>query len=248
MTTFTKPLYVDNHLIVCSKPAGLPVVPDESGDESLLDQAKAWIAEEYKKPGAVFLGVVHRLDRPVSGVVLFARTSKAAARLTKAFQGREVKKTYLGVGMGPVTAKGDEGELEQWVVKSTRQNRVRTYAEEPDVREIDPGEKPKLAKTDWRVLEEGDYQGAPVTRFLLQPVTGRSHQLRVACQTLGSPLLGDLKYAPRGAKPLDDKSIALHAYSLCIPHPTLKQDMTFVAALPDKPWWHAFPMQGLETV
>lgn len=247
MTAFAKPLYVDNHLIVCIKPAGMPVVPDESGDESLLDQAKAWIAKEYKKPGAVFLGVVHRLDRPVSGVVLFARTSKAAARLTKAFQTREVKKTYLGVGMGPVTSKVNEGELEHWVVKSTRQNKVRTFPAKPDPREIEPGEKPKLAKTEWRVIEEGDYLGAPVTRFLLLPVTGRSHQLRVACQTLGSPLLGDLKYAPRGAKPLDDKSIALHAYSLSIPHPTLKQDMTFVAALPDKPWWHAFPMQGLET-
>ena len=104
-------LYADNHLLAVAKPAGLPAVPDESGDESLLDRARAWVEREYAKPGRAWLGVVHRIDRPVSGVVLFARTSKAAARLSEAFRGRAVQKRYLAVtgrpprGGRPVTAR-----------------------------------------------------------------------------------------------------------------------------------------------
>jgi 23S rRNA pseudouridine1911/1915/1917 synthase len=237
MTPAPEILYVDNHLIALNKPAGLPVVPDESGDESLLDQAKAWIKTEYKKPGAVFLGVVHRLDRPVSGVVLFARTSKAAARLTKAFQDRTAKKTYLAVGVGVVRAPSNEGEVHQWIVKSTTKNRVRTYPGPPAVSELAPGEKPKEARTQWQIVDQISYSSAAATCFELTPLTGRSHQLRVACATLGTPLLGDIKYAAQGAAPLPDRSIALHASRLEVPHPTLKKPMVFEAKLPVAPWW-----------
>ena len=241
MSNILKPLFVDNHLIVFNKPAGLPVVPDESGDESLLCIAKVWIKKEFNKPGAVFLGVVHRLDRPVSGVVLFARTSKAAARLTKAFQGRMAKKTYLGVGAGLIRHPDNQGEVHQWIVKSTTHNRVRTYSHSPDPKEIGPGEKPKEALTQWRILQQTSFDGAPATRFELHPLTGRSHQLRACCMTLGTPLLGDVKYAAQGARPLPDRSIALHAKRLVIPHPTLKEDVVFDAPLPDSVWWTRWP-------
>jgi len=114
-------LWCDNHVLAIQKPAGLPSVPDESGDESALDLARAWVKQEYNKPGDVFLGVVHRLDRPVSGVLCFGRTSKGAARLTEALRERRVQKTYLGVVQGELTG---EGFLEQSLLKDSSRNRV----------------------------------------------------------------------------------------------------------------------------
>ena len=227
-------LHADNHLLVVQKPAGLPCVPDESGDESLLEQAKGWVKREYQKPGAVFLGVVHRLDRPVSGVVLFARTSKAAARLTKAFQEQRVSKTYLALGLRP--PRSTEGELEQWLLKDRERNRVRVVT----------GERPagaKLARTRFCAeVYRSLLGGAPAerVRFELRPRSGRSHQLRVACASLGSPLLGDLRYG--ASKPLADRSIALHAWRLGLEHPTTREAMTFEADLPERDWWReAYP-------
>lgn len=197
-------LRVDNHLLFTAKPAGQPCVPDESGDASLLDWAKAWVAREYEKPGAVFLGVVHRLDRPVSGVVLFARTSKAAGRLSAQFRERTTTKRYLGVGEGRVA--GREGELRQWLLKDEAARRVRAVARDA------PGAREAL--TRWRVLAERDGR----TLLELEPLTGRSHQLRLAAAALGAPLAGDLKYGARA--PLPDASVALHAHTLEIAHPT----------------------------
>ncbi len=241
MSEELQPLFVDNHLIVFNKPAGMPVVPDASRDVSLFDLAKTWIKAEFNKPGAVFLGVVHRLDRPVSGVVLFARTSKAAMRLTKAFQARTAKKLYVAVGAGLVNELEDHGEVHQWIMKSTTHNRVRTFLIPPSAHNLRPGEKPKEALTEWRIVQLTTFDGAPATRFELQPLTGRSHQLRVACATLGTPLVGDVKYAPHGARPLPDKSIALHAKRLTIMHPTLKEELTFEAPLPETAWWLDWP-------
>lgn len=201
-------LLADNHLLAVAKPAGLPTVPDASGDESLLERAKAWVKREKRKPGEVYLGVVHRLDRPVSGVVVFARTSKAAARLSAAFRGREVEKLYLGVSRE--APREPAGVLEQWLLKDHERNVVRAVA----------GERPQalLARTRWRVLASVD--AGPVRRVLLElvPETGRPHQLRVAAASLGCPLLGDLKYGADA--PLPDQSIALHARELVLPHPT----------------------------
>ncbi len=214
-------LYVDNHLLVVNKPACLPIVPDDSGDESLLDQAKAWIKREYSKPGAVFLGVVHRLDRPVSGVVLFGRTSKAASRLSAQFRDRATSKTYWGVVQGK--PEPSRGELEQWLLKDSERNRV-------GVVEAERGAA-KLANTSYRVLRS---RGAR-TLLELTPHTGRSHQLRVACATLGTPLLGDLKYGAE--EPLADRSIALHARRLQVRHPTLSEDLVLEAEPPRLgPW------------
>lgn len=214
-------LHCDNHLLAVNKPAGVPSVPDDSGDPSLLEIAKQWIKLEYDKPGAVFLGVVHRLDRPVSGVVLFARTSKAAERVARQFRERETEKTYWGLVQG--APRETSGEIEHWLWKDREHNRVHiANAERKDA---------KLAQTLYRVLGAG-----PASTWLeLNPHSGRSHQLRVACASLGTPLLGDLKYGAE--RPLEDRSIALHARRLCLEHPTLKEPITFEAAPPKLAVW-----------
>ncbi len=224
-------LHVDNHLLVVRKPAGVPTVPDSSRDPSLLEWAKAWIAREYAKPGAVFLGVVHRLDRPVSGVVCFARTSKAAGRLQRAFAERRVSKVYWGVTARP--PKPALGELTHWLCKDSRRNTVRVVpAESPGARE---------ATTRWRLLE------ARSDRSLveLRPLTGRPHQLRVALAKLGTPLLGDLRYGASAA--LSDRSIALHARSLELDHPVRGERLRFEADPPTGTSWRFALLGSSET-
>ncbi len=216
-------LHADNHLLAVVKPAGLPVVPDDSGDASLLELAKAWVAHEFQKPGAVFLGVVHRLDRPVSGVVLFARTSKAAERLTRQFRERTTGKLYWGVVEGRPEPR--EGELVQYLWKDGERNRVHVVAAERA--------GAKRAETRYRVLEERGGR----SRLELVPLTGRSHQLRVACASLGAPLVGDLKYGAPEALP--DRSIALHARRLEVEHPTLRERLAFEAPPPETAIWRS---------
>jgi 23S rRNA pseudouridine1911/1915/1917 synthase len=218
-------LHVDNHLLAVEKLAGEPVVPDESGDLSLLERAKEWVRAEFQKPGDVFLGVVHRLDRPVSGLVLFARTSKAASRLSEQFRARGVRKLYFGASSHePRGAKGEEfGELEQWLLKDA------------DERTVAPADEhtagAQLARTRWRVAGRAD----GLVHLDLEPLTGRPHQLRVACATLGAPLLGDVKYGAR--EPLSDRSIALHAAELDVEHPTQRVRVELRCAPPPRPWW-----------
>ncbi len=213
-------LYVDNHVLAVCKPAGLPIVPDSSGDASLLEQARDWIGAEFSKPGKVFLGVVHRLDRPVSGVVVFGRTSKGAARLSKAFAERGTTKVYWGVVAKPPSE--ESGSIEQHLWKDTERNRVHVVSPTQD--------GARSASTNWRLLEE---RGRALLELI--PETGRSHQLRVACATLGSPLLGDLRYG--ADRPLEDRSIALHAYSLTVPHPTRDVDLVIRTPPPDLDVW-----------
>lgn len=217
-------LLCDNHLLAVVKPAGLPVVPDASGDESLLDRARTWIAREFDKPGAVFCGVVHRLDRPVSGVVLFARTSKAAERLGRQFRERSVRKLYWGLVEGE-PAEG-AGEVSQHLWKDEARNRVHASTL--------PREGSREARTSWRRLG-GDAAGAWLE---LEPHTGRSHQLRLACaRGLGTPLRGDLKYGAAAALP--DRSIALHAWRLEVLHPTRREPVVLEAPAPRAGVWAA---------
>ncbi len=225
MSTALEVLLADNHLLAVAKPPGQPTVPDASGDESLLERARAWVKREKAKPGAVYLGVVHRLDRPVSGVVVFARTSKAAARLTAAFKSRDVHKLYWGVcALAPAVA---EGVVEHWLVKDAQRNVVRVVASER------PGAL--LARTRYRVLARSNVGRGPRVLIELAPETGRPHQLRVALASLGCPLLGDLKYGARA--PLSDKSIALHARELELPHPTRGERVRIECLPPELALW-----------
>ena len=218
-------VHCDNHLLVVAKPAGVPVAPDDSGDESLLERAKAWVKREFEKPGRVYLGLVHRLDRPVSGVVVFARTSKAAARLSEQFREGRVHKVYRGLVVG--RPRGKSGELEQWLRKDAQRNRVEVVA--PATRDAKP------ARTRWRVLRELGGR----TLLELEPLTGRSHQLRLAAaKGLGCPLLGDVKYG--APQPLADRSVALHARLLEVDHPTLRARVTLCCPPPAEPWWRAW--------
>jgi 23S rRNA pseudouridine1911/1915/1917 synthase len=214
-------LHSDNHLLVVVKPSGVPAVPDETGDESLFDRAKEWVRQEFEKKGDVFLGIVHRLDRPVSGVMVFARTTKGASRLSEQFRTRVAHKSYWGVGAGDAPA--ESGALSQWLVKDARTNTVRV--------ETRPSRAAKQAITRWKVLERRNGR----TLYQLEPETGRPHQLRVACAALGTPLLGDLKYG--APEPLPDKSIALHAFALEIEHPTLRTRLRLTAGAPETAAW-----------
>jgi len=218
-------LHADNHLLVVDKPGGLPVVPDASRDESLLDAARAWIRRVKGKPGEAWVGVVHRLDRPVSGVLVLARTSKAAARLSAQFAAGTVEKLYLGVSRE--RPRGDEGLLVQWLVKDAARNTARPVAEgEPGARR---------AETRWRVLAEAGRGTGRRVLLALVPATGRPHQLRVAAASLGAPLVGDLRYGAREALP--DRSVALHAARLVLAHPTRGETLEFRARPPRLPIW-----------
>ena len=218
-------LHSDNHVLALAKPACVPVVPDDSGDPSLLDEAKAWIAREFNKSGAVFLGVVHRLDRPVSGVTVFARTSKAAARIAEQFRDSKASKVYWALSTGRPAE--ERGTCEQWLLKDSRTNKVRVVAAGT--------EGAKHAITAWRVLG----YDASCTWIEARPASGRPHQIRVALASLGCPILGDLKYG--AAAPLGDKSIALHAHKLELDHPTLHELLVLECAPPATTWWTSAP-------
>ncbi|MBK8180771.1 MAG: RluA family pseudouridine synthase [Planctomycetes bacterium] len=214
-------LHDDNHVLALLKPAGVPSVPDDSRDESALDAAKDYVKHRHRKPGAVFLGVVHRLDRPVGGVLVFARTSKAASRLSEQFRSGRARKTYLGLGEG--LTGGREGLLEQWLLKDEARN-VSSV--------VDAGVPgAKEARTRWRVL--GVSGGK--TLFEFRPETGRSHQLRLAARTLGAPLAGDLKYGARA--PLEDGNLALFALRLELVHPTTQAPLVLEAPREHWPQW-----------
>ena len=205
-------LYEDNHLIAVEKPHGQLTQADESGDVSLLDEVKAFIKTRDQKPGNVFLGLLHRLDRPVGGVVLFAKTSKAASRLSEQFRSRKVQKVYEALVEG--TPKPRDGVVVQWLVKDTEKNIVTAYDHEV------PGSQ--KAELDYRVIEEGKQ-----SRVEIHPKTGRPHQIRVAMSSLGTPIVGDFKY---GAKTSFNGQVALKAVSLTIEHPITKESLTI--ALP----------------
>ncbi len=219
-------VYEDNHLLVLFKPAGLPVVPDSSGDPSLLDWGKAYIKQTRNKPGNVFLGVVHRLDRPVSGIVCFATTSKAAGRLSDQMRRHLIKKTYLGISRFKPGEKS--GIVENYLVKQRRRNTVSI------VPGSDGAGRALFAMTRWEYL--GESGGFHLLR--LMPETGRPHQLRVHCASIGCVLAGDIKYGD--AKPLEDRSVGLHARELEFEHPVRKEKMKFRAKPPDIFPWRLF--------
>jgi 23S rRNA pseudouridine1911/1915/1917 synthase len=220
-------LYEDNHLIAVNKPAGYLSQGDETGDVTVMDLAREYIKVRYQKPGEVFLGSIHRLDRPVSGVILFARTSKALSRMTEAFRNRKVTKTYWAV----VTEQPSpiEGTLKGFIYKDAKKNFSKLLPKANSNRH--PGAK--AATLNYRV------RGRIGTHVLLevQPLTGRPHQIRVQlAEQLGSPIRGDLKYGFRQAN--EDGNINLHSRRLEFQHPVKKEPVTITAELPagDQIW------------
>ncbi len=216
MSTSLKILYDDNHCLAVAKPAGALMVGDETGDETLLDQAKEWVREKYNKPGDVFLGVVHRLDRPVSGVALYARTSKSASRLSDQFRRGCVEKTYNAWIDG--SPPNGTHTLTDWLIKNRHSNTTSV------VREGTPGAR--FSTLEFRVVSRSDRRSL----VEIHPKTGRSHQIRVQFASRGFPILGDVKYG--GAKGTNPRAIALHARSLIVQHPTQKIDLELLCELP----------------
>ena len=214
-------LYEDNHLLVVVKPANLPVQADSSGDDDLLSIMKRYIGHKYQKPGAVYLGLVHRLDRPVGGVMVFARTSKAAARLSKAFSGHDLDKRYLAVLQGELSAPR---ELEDWLKKNSADGMVRVVAPGTE------GGKPARLRTEPLASREG------LTLAEVRLYTGRAHQIRVQHAHVGLPLWGDARYG--GGRP--GQQIALWAWSLSFEHPVRHEPMRFTARPPEDGAWRAF--------
>lgn len=220
-------LHEDNHLLAVVKAAGDLVQGDRTGDVTLLERCKAYLKEKYAKPGAVFLGVVHRLDRPVSGVLLYARTSKGAARLCEQFRARRVEKTYRAVVEGRMPREADT--LRHWLAPHHGQ-RTRVH---PSPREIPGGKAMELRYT---VLAAG----AARSLVEVELITGAKHQIRSQLAAVGCPIVGDWKYASRrgGHEPerlAEGRAIALHAYSLTVEHPTRREPVRMEAPLP--PYW-----------
>ena len=217
-----KVLYEDNHLIVAIKPAGVLSQSDGSNAPDMLTILKAYIKDKYQKPGEVYLGLVHRLDRPVSGVMVFARTSKAASRLSEQIRTRRVEKIYRCVVNGVLEG---EGRLENFISKDESSNTVT----------VSDVEKPgfKASYLDYRALASKD--GMTLAEVKLG--TGRSHQIRAQMAHAGHPLIGDQKY---GKKDNRTKDIALEAYKLSFEHPVKREFITFEAPVPDTFPWSLF--------
>ncbi|MFI3289273.1 MAG: RluA family pseudouridine synthase [Rikenellaceae bacterium] len=209
-------IYEDNHLIVVNKLCGDLVQPDPSGASALEDQVKAFIKVRDNKPGDVFLGVVHRIDRPVSGVVLFAKTSKALVRMNEQIRRSEVAKRYWALVEQP--PKEEEAQLIHHISRDTKQNRSRATTT--------PRPTSKEARLNYRVI------GASKNYTLLEVelITGRHHQIRAQLSAIGSPIKGDLKYGARRSNP--DGGISLHSRTMSFVHPVTKECCTITAPTP----------------
>ncbi len=221
-------IYEDNHIIVVNKSPGEIVQGDKSGDEPLSEKVKAYIKESCAKPGAVFLGVVHRLDRPVGGLVVFARTSKALTRLNEMFRTGKVKKTYWAItpkksNVPDESLPAEPALLEHWLVRNEKQNK--SYAYDHEVAQS------KHALLDYRVIGSSD-------RYQLVEVhlhTGRHHQIRCQLSKVGLTIRGDLKYGSPRSNP--DGSISLLARSIEFVHPVSKKQISLTAPLPSDRLW-----------
>ena len=221
-------LYEDNHLIAVKKNAGEIVQSDQTGDKTLAEEVKSYIKRKYKKPGEVFLGIIHRLDRPVGGVVVFARTSKALSRMNALFREKKMAKTYWAI----VEEKPpfENGELVNWLKKNQEKNRSRAY--DSEVKES------KKAELTYRLLGRSRHY----YYLEIQPKTGRHHQIRIQLAHLGCKIKGDVKY---GAKRTNkDGSIHLFARSLAFTHPIKKEKIIIRANPPIDPLWNE--MMNLE--
>lgn len=217
-------LYEDNHLIIINKQTGEIVQGDKTGDTPLSDIVKVWLKEKHGKPGNVYLGVVHRLDRPVSGVVLFAKTSKALPRLNKMFAEHDkVSKTYWAIVQS--RPKETQGTLTHWITRNEKNNTARAYDHEVP--------ESKKAVLDYKLIASSE-------RYHLLEIhlhTGRHHQIRCQLAKIGCPIKGDLKYGAPRSNP--DGSISLHARNLTLEHPVSHKIISITAPVPNDKLWVA---------
>ena len=225
-------IYEDNHLLCVAKRPGEIVQGDKTGDEPMSEALKAWLKEKYQKPGNVYLGVIHRLDRPVGGLVIFAKTSKALSRMNELFRSGEVSKRYWAI----VTARPPRlsDTLEQYLVRNEQQNKSYVAPRGADT----PGAK--LARLSYRLLASGD-------RYHLVEIelhTGRHHQIRCQLSALGCPIKGDLKYGAPRSNP--SGSISLLSRHISLTHPVSKLPLSLTAPVPDERLWHELEAKAQE--
>lgn len=226
-------LYEDNHIIAVSKTCHEIVQGDKTGDTPLSDIIKAYIKEKYQKPGEVFLGVTHRLDRPTTGVVLFARTSKALTRLNAMFQSHEqIRKTYWAIVEKNDKLLSDEAiRIEHYLWRNEKQNK--SFVVKSGTKDA------KRAVLSYKAIARGD-------RYTLLEInleTGRHHQIRCQLAAIGCPIKGDLKYGAKRSNP--DGGISLHARKIEFVHPVSKQQLSIIAPVPDDALWHALEQQSM---
>lgn len=217
-------LFEDNHLLAVNKKPGDIVQGDKTGDEPLSEVVKRYIKSKYNKPGEVFLGTIHRIDRPVSGVVLFARTSKALERMNEQFREREVQKVYWAVVKN--TPPNEKATLVNYLIKDEAKNKSRAYDE--------PRNGALKCELEYTLIKKADRYSL----LEINPLTGRHHQIRVQLSKIGCPIKGDLKYGFDRSNP--DGSIHLHARKLIFNHPVTKEPITIVAPPPDEVLWNFF--------
>lgn len=216
-------LFEDNHLIAVNKPAGILVQGDNTGDKTLSDYIKAYIKKEYNKPGDVYLGTIHRLDRPVSGVIIFAKTSKALTRMNAMFQDGSVRKTYVALLQKKPRQLSED--LTHWLVKMQDKNITRAFD--------------KQVKNSKKSMLTYNYIATANHKFLVEIhlKTGRSHQIRAQLAKIGTPISGDLKYGSRKGK---GNYIYLHAKTLAFTHPVKKEKVILHCPLPEEENWNFF--------
>ena len=217
------PVYEDNHIIIVYKNSGEIVQGDKTGDEPLSETVKKYIKEKYQKPGNVFLGVVHGLDRPVSGLVTFAKTSKALTRLNKMFCDGEVHKTYWAITKD--APKESEGMLTDWLVRNEKQNKSYAYSHEVP--------NSKKAILQYKVIAHTDNYNL----LEINLMTGRHHQIRCQLANMGCPIKGDLKYGAKRSNP--DGSISLLSHHVELAHPVSKELISIDSPVPDDNLWKA---------
>jgi len=222
-----KVLYEDNHLIAVNKPAGWLVQGDDTGDTPLSDYVKAYIKKKYNKPGEVFCGVIHRLDRPVSGAVIFARTSKGLSRMNELFRDQKIHKEYLAITKerpDPI-----EGAIQHYLLKDPVKNRTRAYEKLGN-----RTKHAKLSKLTYKLIAQID--GHCLLR--INPLTGRPHQIRVQLSEIGCPIKGDFKYGFQSSN--QNGSIFLHCNSMSFMHPIKQITIEIEASVPNEFFWRQF--------
>ncbi len=223
-------VYEDNHLIIVNKACGEIVQGDRTGDEPLVETLKQWIKEKYQKPGNVFCGVIHRIDRPTSGLVVFARTSKGLSRMNELFRKGEVHKTYWAIVQNRPPKQTDT--LTHWLVAHEKGNRTEVFDA--------PKEGAQKAVLKYRVIAEGERYHLLEVELL----TGRKHQIRAQLSHIGCPIKGDLKYGARRSNP--GGGISLQSHRICFQHPVSKLEIDITAPTPPQPLWQALAAAASE--